>query len=188
MKASIMMAVGLAIALTGCTAQQQSASQAKARQVYSSAPDAVRNAYLTAAVATKLAVVDADSATNVRASADSGIVTLSGQARNAAERSLYVKTAKSVSGVVAVQDMLSINPHLQGLRDQAADVTLETRVSAAIAAQAGVNVFHVQTSVRNGIVTLRGNVPSRSVDRTILNTVRAVSGVKMLVDLIAVRS
>ena len=169
-------AIALAVALAACSAQQQ-------RSASSSANDA----YLVTAVGAKLASVDVDAVTRVHVSADHGVVTLSGQAHNSAERARYVDAAKSVDGVTAVKDVLTINPQAEGLRGQTSDAALTARISAAIAGQAGVNAFHVKPSVHQGNVTLTGSVPSPSVHQTILQTVRGIPGVKSLADQIVVK-
>lgn len=69
----------------------------------------------------------------------------------------------------------------------ASDTALAVRVSAAIAAEAGVNAFHVKSSANDGVVTLTGTAPNQRIDRTILDTVRAVPGVKRIVNNITVR-
>jgi hyperosmotically inducible periplasmic protein len=175
-------ALALAIPLCACSAQQQNAASENAQQLASSAPDAAKNAYLTAAVATKLATVDVNSTTSVQVSADGGVVTRKGEAVSAASREAYVNAAKSIDGVSSVRDMLAINPKLKGLRQQAGDATLQARVAAAIAAQAGVNVLHVTSSVHEGTVTLTGGVPTRAIASTIDDAARGVSGVRAVVD------
>lgn len=168
-------AVTLASALAACTAQQQQ-----------SASTTANDTYLVTAVGTKIASIDVDALTRVHVSSNHGVITLTGQARSVQEKLRYDEAVKSVSGVTAVRDELSVNPRAQGLRDQAADAALAARISAAIAAQAGVNAFRVRASVHEGDVTLRGTVPAQPVHQTILQTVRAVSGVKNVVDRITV--
>ena len=148
---------------------------------------AANDAYLSAAVKGKLATVDVDSATAVRVSVSHGAVTLAGEARSAAERQAYVRAARSVDGVVSVDDRLDVNPHLQGLREQTSDAALAARVSAAIAAQAGINVFSVGVDARAGVVTLHGTVSRPSIARTVVETARTVSGVRRVVSRIVVR-
>jgi osmotically-inducible protein OsmY len=69
----------------------------------------------------------------------------------------------------------------------ASNAALAVRVSAAIAAEAGVNAFQVKSSASDGVVTLTGTAPNQRIDRTILDTVRAVPGVKRIVNHITVR-
>lgn len=69
----------------------------------------------------------------------------------------------------------------------ASDAALTAAVESAIAAQAGVNVFHVAPTVHNGVVTLKGTVPSDAVKATILSTVHGVHGVTETIDQMVVR-
>jgi len=182
MKRSLAASAALAIALTACSAQQQHDAQSTAEQVASSAPGAAKDAYLVAAVAAKLASVDVNSTTSVHPSANAGVVTLAGQAKSATERAAYVRAAQSVDGVASVRDQLSVNPHLQGISQQAQDLALTARVSAAIAAQTGVNVLHLTVSSHDGTVTLAGTIGSRSIRDTIVDAARGVNGVRKVVD------
>jgi hyperosmotically inducible periplasmic protein len=69
---------------------------------------------------------------------------------------------------------------------QLSDGALEVKVGAAIASEAGTNVFHITPVARHGVVTLTGTVPSQAIHETVLRTVRAVPGVKTVVDRITV--
>jgi hyperosmotically inducible protein len=182
MKRSLTAWAALAFALTACTAQQQDAAKSDAQQVASSAPGAAKDAYLVAAVATKLASIDMDSTTSVHPSSDGGVVTLAGQAKSAAQRAAYVRAAQSVNGVASVRDRLAVNPKLQGVSQQAQDLSLTARVSAAIAAQAGVNVLNLTITSHNGTVTLAGKIASGTTRSTIVATARSVSGVRAVVN------
>lgn len=170
------LALLLATALAACSAHDQN-----------KANTAANDTYLVTAVGAKIAAVDVDAVTRVHIASDRGVVTLTGQARDAQERAKFVDAAKSVSGVVSVRNELSINPQAQGLRGQASDAALTARVSTAIAGQAGVNAFKVQPSVHHGVVTLRGTVNSEPVHQTIVQTVRNVPGVENIVDDITIR-
>lgn len=171
-----------AAGLCACSAQQQQAAQRNTQVLASSAPSVFKHAYIVTAVAAKLAAVDVDATTAVHVAVRKGVVTLSGEAYSAGERARYVAAAKSVNGVAAVRDDLRVNSAMQGVRGRVSDAVLAARVSAAIAGQAGVNVFHVTPSVQKGIVTLRGTVGSAAVHHTILATVRRLAGVRGVVD------
>ncbi|HET9097794.1 MAG TPA: BON domain-containing protein [Candidatus Baltobacteraceae bacterium] len=175
MKRWFTVAWALVLVLTGCSAAQQRSASSTANA-----------AYLVTAVGTKLAAVDVDAVTQVHIAANRGVVTLSGQAHSAQERLRYENAAKSVNGVTGVRNELTVNPHAEGLRGQATDAALTARISAAIAGQAGVNAFHVRPSVHRGNVTLSGTASSESVHQTILQTVRAVPGVKSVTDRITI--
>jgi hyperosmotically inducible periplasmic protein len=182
MKEFVRLALALTIALGACSGQDQKQAQDSARQLASAAPAVAQNAVVIGSVSAKLATVDVDAVTTVHIAANDGVVTLSGQARSAQERDRYVAAARSVGSVTSIVDELTVNPHLQGIRQQASDAVLATRVGAAIAAQAGINVFSVTPSVRAGIVTLSGVVPSPSIARTIAQSARSVPGVRSVVN------
>lgn len=149
---------------------------------------AVTDAYLTTAVKTKLAVTNTDSVRAVRVSVRNGVVTLRGQTRSLKEETQYLTIAKSVNGVHSVVNQLGVNPHLTSLNQSATDAALTVKVSAAIAGQAGINVFHVSPTVRNGVVTLNGTVPNRAVEQTIVQTTQHVSGVLRVINHLRVSS
>jgi osmotically-inducible protein OsmY len=171
-----LIAAALCAAFAACSAQQQQQTQRSAQSTT-----------LAAAVQARLAAVDADAATMVNVDAKDGIVTLTGQAHDAHERSSYAAAAATVPGVKRVVDRLRVNPKARGPREDFADAALATKVNANIAAQAGVNVTRVKTSVRDGVVTLSGTVPAASLKATIVDTVRKTSGVKSVVDRIEVQ-
>ncbi|MFN2450407.1 MAG: BON domain-containing protein [Candidatus Baltobacteraceae bacterium] len=178
--------VAAAIVLTGCTGEQQRQAESTTQALATSVPRAAQNALLAGAVAAKLAGVDIDAATTVHVANDNGAIALTGQAHTASERAAYERAARSVNGVRSVRDNLTVEPRLRGLRQNAQDSALTVRVSAAIAGQAGVNVFHVSPAVKDGVVTLRGSVSAASIARTIVSTVQRVPGVKHVVDHITV--
>jgi osmotically-inducible protein OsmY len=60
----------------------------------------------------------------------------------------------------------------------AKDAALKVRVTAAMATQAGANVFHIGTDVRGAVVTLTGTVPDSDVERTVVRAAAGVPGVK----------
>lgn len=161
----------LGAALCACNTQQQSQTQ---RQV--------TDAYLVTAVSATLATIDADAMSAVHVSASHGVVTLRGESRSLKESAQYLAGAKSIGGVKSVVDDLRVNPHLRGVGQSAGDAALTVEVSAAIAAQAGINVFHVSPSVKDGVVTLTGTVPNRLIEQTVGKTVASVSGVKRVVN------
>lgn len=87
----------------------------------------------------------------------------------------------------SVANDLTVNPNATGVREKTSDGALDAKVVAAIAAQAGINVFHASPHVHNGIVILTGTVPSRSVEKTIVATARKVPGVTGVVDDLVIR-
>jgi hyperosmotically inducible periplasmic protein len=82
---------------------------------------------------------------------------------------------------------LSNNPSVREASAKTADAALTVQVESAIAAESGVNVFHVTPKVHAGAVVLSGTVPSRAAERVIVQSVRAVPGVKSVTDHLSVR-
>jgi hyperosmotically inducible periplasmic protein len=76
---------------------------------------------------------------------------------------------------------------VHGARDTSADAALVVRVSAAIAAQSGINALHVAPSVHDGAVILKGTVSSAALDRVIVDAARGVQGVRTVTDQIVVK-
>lgn len=166
------------VALAACSAQQQNQAQQSAQ-----------SAGVAAEVHAKLLTIDADSTTAVKVDvSNDGVVTLTGEARDAQQRSAYEAAAASVSGVKRVDDRLRINPGVRGPKETLADAALATKVSANIAAQAGVNVANVKPGVHDGVVTLTGTAPTAAVKETILEAARRTGGVKSVIDRIEVKS
>ncbi len=172
MKSSVFITAALLVA---CSAHQQNQAQ-----------QSIKSGYLVTAVGAKLAAVDVDAPTTVQIAANGNTITLTGQAHTPQEREQYAAAARSVPGVAAVANELRVNPRLRSTRANVGDAALEARVTAAIAGQAGINVFHITPSARNGIVTLSGRVPSPSTKQTILESVRRIGGVRGIVDRIAI--
>jgi osmotically-inducible protein OsmY len=76
----------------------------------------------------------------------------------------------------ATQSFKAVNGALKKV--DAKDASLKVQVTAAMAAQAGANVFHIGTDVRAGVVTLSGTVPTPQVEQTVVHAAAGVSGVK----------
>lgn len=87
----------------------------------------------------------------------------------------------SAANVTSAIDRLGTNPHVRVIREQGKDAALAAGVSAAIAGQTGINVFHIGVWAHAGVVTLRGNVPTREIARTAVATARGVSGVRRVI-------
>ncbi len=85
-------------ALVACSAKDQQQAQ-----------QTVQSAALSAAVDAKLASVDADAPAQVKIDNNGGVVTLSGQAHSAHERSAYASAAASVQGVKRVVNNIRVD-------------------------------------------------------------------------------
>ena len=84
---------------------------------------------------------------------------------------------------ISTQTQKSVNDVHQALANaHVNDAQLKVRVTAAIAAQTGVNVFHITTDVKDGVVTLTGTVPTKPIEQTVVKAAAGVAGVTRVVD------
>lgn len=178
-------AFGLGLTLlAGCTGGN--VDQA-ARSIATQAPIVLQDGFVHATLRAKIAAVDLDAATTVGIAVHQGHVTLTGPVRSAHERDELVRAAKSIKGVTAVDDELRVDPNVRGAADRAGDLALAAKITTALAAQTGVNAINVRPSAKDGVVTLRGDVPSSAIKTTMLATTRNVAGVRKVVDDIKVK-
>ena len=155
----------------GCTAAQQRQAQGS-----------VNDALISAQVEAKIAAIDTAAVSLVHVQVKSGIVTLTGDVHSKTERQLILAATHDVGGVTTVFDHLHVNPHAATTQQIENDVALQTRVKTALTEQTGVNAFRVQVAAHNGDVELNGDVASATVHALVLETVKAVPGVKRVRD------
>jgi hyperosmotically inducible periplasmic protein len=142
----------------------------------------MNDAFIAAQVHARLAGIDAATVSLVTVDVTHGVVTLTGQVHSQHERGQADLAVRGVAGVTGVVDRLVVNPKAPTAEQIEADVQMQARVKAALAAQTGVNALHVQTDVHQGVVTLQGTYPSAPMHEVILETVRGVPGVHKVVD------
>lgn len=82
---------------------------------------------------------------------------------------------------------IQTNPDVRKAGRNVSDAALSAAVEAAIAGQAGLNVFHIGATARSGVVTLTGTVRSAAIAQTALTTARNVRGVTRVVDQLRIR-
>ncbi|MBC5823790.1 MAG: BON domain-containing protein [Candidatus Eremiobacteraeota bacterium] len=169
-------AAAVVLAAAACTPAQQ-------QETKSGADDALLLAQLRA----KIAAVDAATISLVHVNVRNGVVTLSGQAPSAAERSAIEGTAKSVPGVRTVIDRLAVNPKAPTSRQLADDFALEAQVKAAIARDAGLNALRVHVSAHAAAVTLEGSVPSAALRTVVFDAAKSVPGAKSVSDRLSIK-
>lgn len=165
-----------ALALAGCSSTTTNAPQPTVTQVERAAGDAV----MIAAIKAKLITVDPDSTASLGVHATDGNVTLTGTVRSGAARTATIAAARSVTGVKAVNDQLRVDPSMPSVKDRVGDAALAGRIAAAIFTQTG--SVGVKVSVKNGVVTLTGNVVDPKVRTAAVQTARNTSGVRDVID------
>lgn len=182
MRTAVVLAAVLALPACSSASVDQAANS-----VASQAPTILQEGLLQATLRAKIAAIDVDAATNVGIADHAGHVKLTGAVRTAEEREKVVAAAKSIGGVTSVDDELRIDPKMRGTAQQAGDFALAAKVETALASQTGINAISVRTSAKDGVVTLRGTVPSDAIKATMIATAKGTSGVRQLVDGLAVK-
>lgn len=170
--------------LAGCAGTNV---EGTAHSVASAAPALFQDGLIHAELRAKIAAVDVGAETGIGIAVHAGHVTLTGAVRTPQEREKIVAGARGVKGVTSVDDELRVNPAERGTFDGAGDLALTARVAAALAAQTGVNAVRVRPSVRRGVVTLSGSVPSQAIKETMLAAARRTGGVRAVVDRLTVK-
>jgi len=181
-RATAVLAFAAALLPAGCTGS----SQQRVPEPFGTLPptSVLKDALILSAVKATLTADDPDSTTTLRVSASDGVVTLRGTVRDAATRARLASAARGVAGVKSVVDDLTINPHQPQVKQQVADVALEARIEAAVAAQVGLQ--HISVHVEHGVATLAGTVPDAKTRATVMATARGTSGIRNVVDRIRV--
>lgn len=173
-------AATLSLLCTGCVHNQGNGVGIAAPSVPPSATEYLRDGLLAAKVRAQVVAVDVDAATHLGVHVHDGDVALSGIVRTAAERAHIDAAVRKVKGVRALHDDIRINPQAPSF--SSGDFALAAHATAALAAQTGVNAANIRVSAENGVLTLRGVVPSPSIKTTAVESVQHLSGVKRVVD------
>ena len=162
--------------LADCSGQSQNAPAPNVTQLEGAANDAL----LTTAVKAKLITVDIDSTASLDVHVRQGVATLSGAVRTRGARIRTVAAARSVPGVHAVNDRLTVDPRVPNVKDRVGDAALAGRIAAAIFTQTGSTA--VRVNVHDGVVTLHGNVNDPRLRNAAVDTARHTTGVRNVVD------
>ncbi|MDQ6824975.1 MAG: BON domain-containing protein [Candidatus Eremiobacteraeota bacterium] len=160
---------------TSCSPSQQQQAQTQ-----------VNDAFIAAQIRAKISAIDAATVSNVHVKVVNHQVTLSGEVPSSQEHSKIIAAAHSVAGVTKLVDELKINPKAPTAKELESDLSLQARIKTALTEQTGVNAFRIRVSVHKGSVLLEGNVASKTVHSLVLETVRAVPGVRQLTDRVTV--
>lgn len=125
-----------------------------------SGPD---DAALTATVKTKLAADPATPATSINVDTKQGVVTLSGTVESDAAKTKAESIAKGVEGVKSVTNNLTVQPRAASTPAADANDTAIRNAVTANLTKAGVTT--VTVDVKDGVVTLKGDVPRASLQK-----------------------
>jgi len=176
----------LVVVLAACA--NEPATKPADEATYSPA-GAFKNTLMVAAIKTRLAGEDLDSAQHVHVVASDGAVTLTGSVRSSEQKAKDIALVRAMRGVKSVEAQdLGINASQARDAKHASDVALAVQVTGAIAAQTGVNALGVQVRAEGGTITLEGHAPTAAVKTTMIAAAHSVSGVRDIVDHITVKN
>lgn len=116
-----------------------------------------------------------------------GRVQLNGTASSEEHREAATRVVEDVSGVVAVENNLEVQPESRRVGQYIDDKTLEARVSTALARADDVSVLDVEVEAYEGEVSLGGFVATQAEKRRAEEVVKNVRYVRRVVNNIAVR-
>jgi osmotically-inducible protein OsmY len=123
-------------------------------------------------------------ATDIAVSVKKGVVTLAGFVRSYTDKYEAEAAAKRVSGVVAVANDLEVRmPSV----DERPDPEIGRDAVAALKSQLPVSSENIKVIVRNGWVTLEGEVEWQYQRQTAENAVRRIKGVKGVINSIILK-
>ena len=123
-------------------------------------------------------------ATDIAVSVKKGVVTLAGFVRSYTDKYEAEAAAKRVSGVVGVANDLEVRmPSV----DQRPDPEIGRDAVAALKSQLPVSSENIKVIVRNGWVTLEGEVEWQYQRQTAENAVRRIKGVKGVINSIILK-
>ncbi|MFL6195300.1 MAG: BON domain-containing protein [Thermoanaerobaculia bacterium] len=147
----------------------------------------------------RLALLDklGDDVLGVTVDAVGGRVSLLGAVDKRATQELAEEVAKSVPGVVSVDNRLSaregepestaVGKAAGHTEREVGDAVLEMRVGKNLLAEIGRYALDLEVEATDGVVSLRGTLPDRERKSLALRAARDTSGVKDVVDLLKVQ-
>jgi osmotically-inducible protein OsmY len=118
---------------------------------------------------------------------------LSGQVEKKESQELAKEVALSVADVKDVDNRLTQNPakETSASKDfelEIRDGVLETKVKNILLTEVGTNAMKIEVEATNGVVSLRGTVPSAEIARAAVDKSKGISGVKKVVNLLKTRA
>ncbi len=115
------------------------------------------------------------------------LVACTAQQQQQTQSQLQNAASAAPSAIASAANAVRTNPEVKKAGRNLRDAALSAAVEAAIAGQAGLNVFHIGATAHNGVVTLTGTVSSAAIASTAVRTARHVRGVTRVVNRLNVR-
>jgi hyperosmotically inducible periplasmic protein len=154
---------------------------------------------ITTAVKSRLTADDTVKAYQIDVDTNDRVVTLTGAVDTAAAKTQAVAIARQTDGVREVVDQITVSPKPTATtgdrRDDAADRTTGVATDAAVTsavktkllADTAVSGLKIDVDTKNGVVTLNGNVASKSEADRAMSLARDTNGVKEVVNNLRVK-
>jgi len=143
----------------------------------------VADSAITAIVKSKLAVDNETSSANINVDTEGGIVTLTGVVATQANKEQAERIARNTEGVTRVINNITVETDAAGAGMSASDLAILSKIKTRYVAE---DVIGADVEVRDGVVTLTGNVENAQIRVRAENIARATSGVKSVNNLIEV--
>lgn len=156
-----------------------------------SPPSAPNDALITARVQSKFFVDDRVKGRRIDVDTRNGVVTLSGQVADEAERAQALLLARTTDGVARVEDHLTVAPYTAptAATQPAApidDVTLTTTIQAKYFVDPTVKASAVDVSAKDGVIVLQGSVANDAARKQAIAIAQNTGGVVQVIDRLAV--
>jgi hyperosmotically inducible protein len=124
--------------------------------------------------------------------AHTGVVTLKGEVASEAERAQALALARNAEGVQRVEDNLTVNAALDGpdsSSPSAAPVADDASLTARVKSQLGADaqLKEISVVVKDGVLELRGTVPSAAAHQRALAAASGTTGITQVVDRLTVK-
>ncbi|MBK9088816.1 MAG: BON domain-containing protein [Holophagales bacterium] len=168
-------------------------SSAPARAGASSTDPEVSKALTGVAVKTKLIERLGADGLRIHVQMNGTTAVLTGQVEKKESQELAKEVALSVADVKNVDNRLTQNPAKEtsaskDLELEIRDGILETKVKNILLTEVGTNAMKIEVEATNGVVSLRGTVPSADIARAAVDRSKGISGVKKVVNLLKSRA
>jgi len=146
----------------------------------------VADSAITTNVKSKLAADTETSALKINVETNNGVVTLTGTVPTQAEKSQAEQIANNTEGVTRVINNITVTPNTTGASGagiSAEDLMILSKIRSRYVAE---GIVGANVEVKDGVVTLRGNVEDAQSKVRAESIARSASGVKNVNNLIVV--
>ncbi len=183
--------VGAGLIVGSGTARAESRETTSAQTTHESAlDDAVTHVKIRTELLTKLGW----DALHIEVDVHGPKVVLSGTVKNRSTQELAKEVALAVPGVADVSDNVqveqespaatSVGRAVDHADQEVRDALLEMRVKGRLLEEIGAEAMHVEVEASNGVVSLRGTVPTDDQRDLALRTAKRTKGVSKVINLI----